>query len=252
LFRNRVERIIKIAQVDFKKRYSDDILGLFWALINPIFRIAVYYFVLTKAFGFKEENYAFMLFSGLIIWMSFAETTRKGMNLLRSKRYLISSIQFDKVDMFIANGLTVFTAFVFNFGAYIITALLFGIKFSHSIFYMPLLLIIMFLISLGVGMILSIINLFAKDIQHLWAMILLFGLWTSGVFGRSEAFLTAFPPLKYINPFLGIIENARNIMLHGQSFDWVLLAFSFTYASLVFIIGLIVFKKYSHLALEKL
>lgn len=250
--RNRFERIIKIAQIDFKKRYSDDILGLFWALLNPIFRIAVYYFVLTKALGVKEDDFAFMIFSGLIIWMTFAEASRKGMNLLRSKRYLISSIQFDKIDMFTANCLTIFTAFLFNFGAYVLSALLFGIKFSYTIVYMPLIIIIIFLISMGVGMILSIINLFAKDIQHLWAMILLFGFWTSGVFGRTEAFLEVFPPLKFINPFLGIIENSRQIMLYGSGFDWPLLAFSFTYALIVFLLGLFIFNKYSHLALEKL
>jgi len=249
---NRLERIIKLAQIDFKKRYSDDILGLFWALINPLFRIAVYYFVLTRALGVKEENFAFMIFSGLIIWMTFAEASRKGMNLLRSKRYLISSIQFNKIDMFTANCLTILTAFLFNFSAYLACALFFGIKFSYTIIYMPLIVITIFLISMGVGMILSIINLFAKDIQHLWGMILLFGFWTSGVFGRTESFLVVFPPLKFINPFLGIIENARNIMLYGLDFDWPLFGFSFTYALIVFIIGLLIFNKYSHLALEKL
>lgn len=252
MLRNRLERILKIAQVDFKKRYSDDILGLFWALLNPIFRIAVYYFVLTKALNVRDENFAFMLFSGLIIWMAFAEATRRGMNLLRAKRYLISSIQFDKIDMFIANGLTVFTAFLFNFGAYMLSAVLFGIKFSYTILYMPLIIILIFLFSMGVGMILSIINLFAKDIQHLWGMILLFGFWTSGVFGRTELFVNAFPPLKYINPFLGIIENARQIMLYGKGFDWSLFAFSSVYAIIVFITGLLIFNKYSHLALEKI
>ena len=184
--------------------------------------------------------------------MSFAEATRRGMNLLRSKKYLISSIQFSKVDMFIANGFTVFTAFGFNFCAYMLAALIYGIDFTHTIFYMPFIVIIMFLISLGVGMILSIINLFAKDIQHLWAMLLLFGFWTSGVFGRTEKFTEVFPQLEYINPYLGIIHNARRIMLYGQSFDWSKLAFSFAYSLVIFGIGLFIFNKYSHLALEKI
>lgn len=224
---------------------------MFWALLTPLFRLAVYYFVLSLLLGAREENFAFLLFSGLIIWMVFAESTNKGMRLLRSKRYLISSIQFNKIDLFIASNLTIFTGFVFNFLAYMAAALLYGIPFSFTILYMPIILIIVFVLSMGVGMILSIINLYIKDIQHLWSMILLFGFWTSGVFARTELFTAKFPELGYINPFLGIIDNARQIMMYGSSFKSTLI-YSALYAVVVFLIGLFVFKRHAHLALEKI
>ena len=250
--RNRLERIWKISHVDFKKRYSNDLLGLFWALLKPLFRMAVYYFVLSKILGVREENHAFILFSGLIIWMTFAESTNRGINLLRAKSYLISSIQLNKLDIFIANVITVFISFIFNLTIYTLCAYLFGITFTIHLLYLPIILLIIFMFCMGFSLILSIINLFVKDIQHLWSMILLFGFWTAGVFARSDIFITKFPPLKFLHPFVGIISNSRNILLHSSAVDIPYLWFSFFYGAIILVIGLFVFDKYSHLAIEKI
>jgi len=251
-FRQRVERIWKIAEVDFKKKYSNDILGLFWAVLNPIFRMSVYYFVLSMIMKIREENFAFFIFSGLIIWITFAETSRTGMKVLRSKHYLISTIQFDKFDLYISNAITVFLNFLFYVFVYVVAALIYGIPFTWTVIYVPLIIIEVFILSIGVSFILSIINLYLKDIQHLWSMILLFGFWTSGVFARGELFIAAFPPLQWIQPFIGIIENFRKVMLHGESVNMGMLLYTYLYSIIVFMVGYILFRKYSHLALEKI
>jgi ABC-type polysaccharide/polyol phosphate export permease len=62
---NRLERIWKLAQVDFKKRYYNDRLGLLWALINPIFKVIVYFLVFSLFFKVQQENYGLYLFSGI-------------------------------------------------------------------------------------------------------------------------------------------------------------------------------------------
>ena len=250
--RQRAERIWKIAEVDFKKKYSNDILGLFWAVLNPIFRMAVYYFVLSKIMKVKEEDHAFIIFSGLIIWITFAEISRTGMKILRSKYYLISTIQFDKLDLYISNAITLFLNFLFYIFVYVVAALIYGIPFTWTVVYVPLIIIELFILSIGVSFILSIINLYLKDIQHLWSMILLFGFWTSGVFARGEIFIEAFPPLQWLHPFIGIIGNFRKVMLFGETTDMGMLLYTYLYSLIIFMIGYVLFRKYSHLALEKI
>ena len=67
----RLERIWIIAKTDFKRRYSSDYFGVLWAILNPIMRMSIYYFVFKKVFQVQRENYVLILFSGIITWMVF-------------------------------------------------------------------------------------------------------------------------------------------------------------------------------------
>ena len=90
---SRLERIWKLAQTEFKKRYYNDRLGLLWALMNPLFQVAVFYWVFTYIFNRVSEgipNFALFLFGGIIAWQAFVETTKKCMKVLSTKRYLFS------------------------------------------------------------------------------------------------------------------------------------------------------------------
>ena len=92
---SRLERIWKIAQVDFKKRYYNDRLGLLWALINPLTQISIYYFVFTRIFQRNQENFVLYLFCGILTWLAFTEATKMGSRVLIRKKYLTENIQFN-------------------------------------------------------------------------------------------------------------------------------------------------------------
>ncbi len=248
----RLNRILTLAQYDYLKRYHGSNLGVFWALFKPVWQLLVYYFVFTKIFGARQENFALMLFLGLITWMCFSEATSRSMSVLRSKSFLMKTIQINWVDFHISNVITAFVGYGIALSIYFIGSLFFEVSYSLAIFYTPLIFINIFIICLGVSLILSTLNIFFKDIEQIWSLILMFGMWTSGVFNRSEMFIEAFPPLQYINPFLSIISNIRNVLLYSTGFDWNQYWLSLTLGLIVLFIGLILFNKYSHLTVEKL
>ena len=172
---NRFERIWKLAQVDFKKDYYNDKLGLFWAFLNPLLRLLIYYFAFTVLVDRVREgidNFALFLFSAIIFWMEFTKTMRKGMKLIFQKRYLIQNIKINKIDLYISLGLSSLLSFSFNLLAYILIALLSGIVLSTNMIFLPILILNLYLISLGIGMILSILYIYFKDINHLIAFVL--------------------------------------------------------------------------------
>jgi len=100
-------------------------------------------------------------------------------------------------------------------------------------------------------MILGVLYIYLKDIDHLWDVLRLFLFWTSGVFLRGEQFLEFFPPLLYLNPIVGILINARKILFNLEPLDFELLIICFIYGLFIFFVGNYVFKKYSGYALEK-
>lgn len=241
-----------LAKVDFKKRYHKNTLGLVWALLNPLFRISIYYLVFTQVFNIKEDNYAMILFSGIIIWMTFSESTTKGIGTLKTKSYLIENIQFNWVDLYISSVLSVFIGFAFNLMAFLLIASLAGLTFSFSLIFFPVIVLSMFMICMGASMILSVVNIYFKDIEHFWTLIMVFGFWTAGIFQRSEVFIEAFPPLKYLHPFLGLIMNARNILIFSAPVDWEMMLYGLAYGLVVLLLGLWVFNSFSHKAIEKI
>ncbi len=249
---NRVERIWKLAQVDFKKRYYNDKLGLFWALLNPLFKIAIYYMVFTFVFQINIEHYAIFLFAGLILWMAWTEASTKGLSLINTKRYLIENIKFNHIDLYISLTISVFIGFAFNLAAYLVFVAAVGIPFTFNLLYMPLILINVFILCIGSAMILTVIQIYFKDIKHLWAIITLAGFWSSGIFRRGELFLEAFPPLRVINPFVGIVMNMRAISFDGIGPDWSLMGINYATGIVVLIVGIISYKKFSHKAIEML
>ena len=175
--RNRFERIWKLAQVDFKKRYYNDRLGLVWALLNPMFQIAIYYYVFTEIIQMERvDNYAVFLFCGLVVWMGFKEAAAKGLNMIKAKRYLIENIQFNYIDLFISSTISVFMGLMFNTIAVIIACQVTGVTFTSNIMYLPLIYLQLFCIGMGTAMILTTIRIYLNDVVHLWTMITIFGI----------------------------------------------------------------------------
>lgn len=248
---NRLERIWKLAQVDFKKRYYNDKLGLFWALLNPILQICVYWYIFGHVFKLdKIDNYGIFLFAGIILWFAFSEASHKGLSIIKSKRYLLENIQFNKLDLFFAQVLSVFLGVGFNLVAFLGLCLVFGYRFDLSILLLPIILFNVALISLGVSMILATIQIFFKDIIHAWSIIMLLGFWTSGTLLQGEKLIASFPPIQYIHPFVGIIINMRAITMEIGEWNNKLMLVDLLWGLGLFLIGRYLFQKFSSKALE--
>lgn len=249
---NRMERIWKLAQVDFRRRYYNNSLGLIWALINPLFQVCVYYFAFTFLLKGSVDNYALYLFSGLLFWMFFTEGTNKGLYILKQKRYLIENIQFNKLDLFYSSTFSVFLGFLFNLSAYLMISLISGVPLYGTVLFLPIFVVNIFLLALAVSILLSTLNIYIKDIVHVWAMVIMAGFWVTPIFLPQEAFSGHFEILLYLNPVTSIIINARETVLYGRYPDLTFLIWGITYTLLLLGLGVILFKKYSHKAAEKL
>lgn len=250
---NRLERIWILAKFDFKSRYYYHNLGVLWALIKPVFEFLVYYVIFTNVFKQAIPNYALYLFSGLILWYFFLEGSSKGIHVLLQKRYLLENIPFNKLDLFLSSTFSAFLGFLFNFFAYFVLSLILGvIPINQYILYFPLLIANLFVLIMGISLLLATISIYVKDIQHLWDMILLAGLWLTPILYDKKMMEENFPSLLFINPISGIIINIRAVILYNQPPDFTFLIFNLAYAGIVFAIGYFLFTRYSHKAAEKI
>lgn len=253
---NRLERIWKLGQVGFKKRYYNDRLGLLWALLNPALKITVYYLVFTFVLERAREgidNFAIFLYAGLLLWMGFNEGATAGMRILKSNKHLIQNIQFNHFDLFLSSTLTVFLGLAFNTVIYLLVCLFFQLSISwvHLWFIIPIYLNLA-LILMGTSMILATIKVYVEDITHLWAVITLIGFWSSGIFFPASMILDKFYPLLYLNPFIGMVDNLRKITMWGQAPNYTYALINLIGGLVIFFAGYLFFKSFSHKAMERL
>lgn len=249
---NRVERIWKIAQVDFKKRFYNDRLGLVWALANPLSQIGIYYFVFTRIFNRGEKNYALYIFCGIIIWLAFTEASNKGSALLKQKKYLLENIQFNWLDLYFSNMISVTMGLVFNLLAYGVISMFYSNPFGEYFFYFPIVLATWFMVGLGTGIILGLIRPVFDDIVHIWNIFLRLGFWASGVFFPGTFYLENHIWVPYLNPFIGIILNTRACLLVDNEFYPFWLVYNFAFAACFLGVAILLFNKFAKRVTEKL
>ncbi len=249
---NQLERIWIIAKTDFSERYYGSKLGILWAFLNPLFTITVYYVAFNFIFQVQIPNFILYVFSGFLIFHFFSEATTKGMLLLKSKLYLIESIQFNPINIFFASLLSNLYGLLFNFSMYLLISFLFPVDYTWNVLYSLLLLLNLFILILGINLLLSSFYTFLRDIRHIWDVLLLLFFWASPIFYDKEVLLERFSFVLYLNPLSGIIINIREVLLYGRPPIFSIFIYDFVFAIVFFSISVIFFKKLSKKAVELL
>ncbi len=252
---NKLERLWLLAKIEFKLRYYENKLGLFWALLKPILDICIYYVVFKIILNSTVPAFASYLFIGLILWNFFVESTTGTIQILNTKKYLYEYSNMNKLEIYVSTLMSNAIGFFFNF---IMFLLFYNLIEQESIgvnvlniWIVPLFLNL-FILSLGTSLILSNIYIIAKDINQIWNVFTSFLFFLSPIFYSLKTFKDALPSFDYGNPVAGIIINARRVMMEGKAPDMELLIWDFGYAIFLLLAGLLILNKLGSKAAEKL
>lgn len=249
---NRLERIWLIAKFDFVTRYYGSFLGLFWALLKPLFQLLIFFVVFTVVFKSRTEKFLLFLFIGIILFQFFTESVKTSMGIFKKKKYLLENIQVNKLDIFYSAIAATLLGFIFNFMAFLTGNLLLNDVFSWSILLFPIVLINLIVLVFAVQLLFATISIYLKDIDNIWFVLNTFLFWGSGIFFDATTLEGKAALIPYFNPLAGILVNARKLLIYAEPLDVQLLVVNFA-ATLCFLgLGLSIFKKYSAKALEKL
>lgn len=252
---NKLERLWLLAKIEFKLRYYENKLGLFWALLKPILDMCIYYVAFKIILKSDIPAFASYLFIGLILWNFFVESTIGTIQILHVKKYLYEYSNMNKLEIYLSTLMANSIGFFFNLVMFVIFYNIFEAK-SGGLSFLNLWILVLFftifVLSLGISLILSNIFIVAKDISQIWVVFTSFLFFLSPIFYRLETFKAALPSFQFGNPIAGIIINARRVMMEGKAPDFGLLTFDLAYAFLFLILGFLFLNKLGPLASEKL
>ena len=243
----------ELVKRDFKKKYKRTYLGMLWSLLSPLLTLLVMSVVFTRIFGrdiseyYRADSYVLYLFCGNIIFSFFSDSTSRGMTALMANSRIFSKINLPKylflfstnVSSLINFGLTLIVFFVF--------CIFEGAVFSLAMFSLIIPILCLVVFNVGVGLILSALYVFFRDMQYLW------GVFTTLLMYASAIFYLVTPSnfgewcwVFKCNPLFVYISYFREVVLNGAvpSLEINLLAVG--YALVAFLIGALMYKKCNH------
>ena len=240
----------ELVKRDFKKKYKRTYLGVFWSLLSPLLTLLVMRIVFTEFFGRGMEHYTTYLFCGNIVWAYFSDATNGGMSSLMDNAGVFTKINVPKYLFLFSRNVSSLINFSMTFIVFLIFCIIDGVAitplFLTLIF--PILCLIIF--NVGVGLILSAMFIFFRDIQYLWGVFLTLLMYLSAIFynpiqfGAWEKFFLLNPVYVYIKYFRHVVIGINGAPPMLPSVEYHLLALG--YAIAVFFIGLLIYKKMNH------
>lgn len=234
---------------EFQIKYRNSLLGAAWTVLSPLSMILVYTVIFSQVMGTRLPGsagsfaYSIYLCAGVLTWGLFAEITTRSQTVFIENAGLIKKLQFPRLCLPVIVVLNAGVNFAIIFGLF--TAfLVLSSNFPGWAFcaIVPVLLVqVMF--SIGLGMILGVLNVFFRDVGQFFTIVLQFWFWFTPVVYPVAALPAQVRHLLVWNPMAGVIGAYQSILVHAQWPDWMSLLPA-TLVGLVFcVLGLQLFRK---------
>lgn len=232
---------------DLKVRYKQTMLGVAWVIMQPLLTTLIFTVFLGKLARVPSDNVPYPLFAyaGLLLWTFFASAVTHSGNSLIGSAQLITKVYFPRMLIPGAAVGARLVDFAIAFTILIGLMVYYGVAVTWSIVMAPVIVLLLTLLTLGIGMWTSALNVRYRDIGI--ALPVLIQLW---MFVSPIVYPLSLVPARWqwvyaLNPLVGIIEGFR-ASLFGQELNWLALAFS-TAVTLV----LLIYSAYTFKRMEK-
>ncbi|MBC7594279.1 MAG: ABC transporter permease [Kineosporiaceae bacterium] len=169
---------------EIKSRYKDSSLGLLWSLFRPLTQLLIYYVAIGKFLNAERSvpDYAIFVFTGLTVWALFAEVLSGSTTSIVANSGLIKKVYLPREIFPLASVGSALFNFAVQFAILLVaTVALNRAPWHYQILYLPLALAVVLLFSFSLGLLLSAVNVYLRDFQHLVEVLLLILFWASPI-----------------------------------------------------------------------
>lgn len=237
---------------DFKVKYKRSVLGVVWSLLYPILMMTVMAMVFSQMFKFKVEgiNYLVYLMTGIVMWNYFSEASNSAMTSVVGNFGLLNKVYIPKYIFPLAKCLFVGINFMLTLLPWFLIIILtqFGLgEFPASInwYYLllPYIFLCLLLFTIGVGLLLSCVSVFLRDVFYIYGIILTIWNYFTPIFYSIEILPASLQGLFKFNPMYQFITAVREIVLYGHAPSLGTLGLLGLIGLIALGIGSLVFKK---------
>lgn len=208
--------LIELITRDLKVKYRRSVLGYLWSLLNPLMMMTVMTIIFSYMFRFEIDNYPLYLICGQTLWTFFNESTNMAMYSVLQNGSLIKKVYIPKFIFPISRILSCFVTMSFSLVAILIVMLFTRTPLHWTILLFPVPLFFLLLFCIGMGMVLSSLSVYFRDITHLYSVITLAWMYATPIFYPLEAIPPQVVSLIKLNPMYHYINLFRNLVVYGN------------------------------------
>lgn len=232
---------------DFKLKYRRSVLGVAWSVLNPLMMCAVMVIIFGSLFGGRGagiENFPVYLVIGQLMYTFFRDSTTMAMGSVMANAMLLRKVYIPKYIFPLEKICFGLVNYLFSFVALIIIMLLTHTPLHATVFLAVYPIITLFFFSLGVGLVLSTLVVFFRDVIHLWEVFTTVLMYFSAIFYAPEQFnnLMLETVIK-CNPIYWYITSFRAAVLDGKVLTFNMVWICGLCAILMMAFGIWVFRK---------
>jgi hypothetical protein len=227
---------------DIKLKYRRSFLGYLWSIMNPLIIMIIMVIVFSNMFRFDIENYPVYLIIGQTIFSFVSEATNQAMWSITGNAALIKKTYVPKYIFTWSKVTSSFVNTLFALGAMLIVFLVCKVHFNVYMFFIPVVLLQVYVFSLGLGLFIAQANVFFRDVQYIYAALLTVWMYLTPIFYP----LSGIPKylangIKVYNPIYFYMTQFRDIVLQQTFPSASLINAGILWALGTFLVGTLLF-----------
>lgn len=235
----------EIVKKNFTSKYKGSVLGVLWTVLSPLLMMALFTIIFSTLFGRSIINFPVYFLCGWCMFTFFSSAITMSMNSLKGNKNILQRTPAPKHIFILGSIISEFFNFI------IMAMLLVGVMIiTHTSFYFPHILfsiipiIFLFILTTGLGLMLSVVCVYYTDVQYLWTVISTMLMYASAIFYPIDIIPEPYRQFIMLNPILWAIDQFRCFIFVGTFPQFMNIINLLLVSCIILIFGIIVFKKY--------
>jgi len=228
---------------EIRGKYKGSFLGILWSFLNPLLQVLIYAIIFPYIMRMQMDDYLIYLITGIIPWTFFTASINSGMVSIIANANLIKKVYFPRIILPISSV----TSALVNFSISCLIVIGFvafsGIGLSFNLLYLPLIMIIQYILLLGIVFILSAIDLYFRDIENIMQFFVNMLFYATPILYLPSIFPEKIKWVISLNPMAHIINAYRDIFYYKVSPDLLNLGIVSVVSISFMVFGYLVFNK---------
>ena len=206
----------ELVKRDLKKKYKRTVLGMAWSVLSPLLTLIVMKLVFTQFFGRTMEHYTTYIFAGTLIFSYFSESSSQGMMALMGNASIFSKVTVPKYLFLLSKNVQTLINFAITLCVFFLFCVMDHITFTWKFLLLLYPIVFLLLFNIGLGLILSALFVFFRDIQYLWSVFTQLLMYMSAIFYNIDEYSYTTQCLFLLNPVYLFIRYFRKIVIDAK------------------------------------
>lgn len=205
----------ELVKRDFVKKYKRTTFGILWSALSPLLLLLTMDLVFGTFFGRNMPHYTIYLFCGLLLFNYFSNSTKGAMNVLYNNAAIYSKVPVPKHYFLLSHSAASFINFLVSLVVFFVFVALDRIPFRGNFIFLLYPIVCLYFINLGIGMFLSTVYIFFRDINYLYPVLCRIIMYASAIFYDVNILPGIMRRLLLCNPLYMCIDYFRQLIIHA-------------------------------------